>query len=105
MVCEPLASTVTTPEPLFLMSYIFPFIPTAVGRLIVTVPDVTSIVKSSSIAVYVEVIPVRGTVTPPRDIIPFLNINSFAIIFFFFHFPKEMHLLLNYKYVKFLDYV
>jgi hypothetical protein len=76
-----------------------------VGRLIVTVPDVTSIVKSSSIAVYVEVTPVRGTVTPPRDIIPFLNINSFAIIFFFFHFPKETHLLLNYKYVKFLDYV
>jgi len=75
------------------MSYIFPFIPTAVGRLMVTVPDVTSIVKSSSVAVYVEVTPVRGTVTPPKDIIPFLNINSFAMLVFFFQYPKEIFIL------------
>jgi hypothetical protein len=29
-------------------------------------------------------------VTPPKDIIPFLNINSFAMLVFFFQYPKEI---------------
>ena len=64
-------------------------IPTALGRFIVTVPEVTSIVKSSSVTLYVEDTPVKGTVIPPKLKSPFLTINSFAIRFFFFHFPKE----------------
>ena len=43
MVCEPLASTVIIPAPLFLMMYIFPFIPDAEGRFMVKVPEVASI--------------------------------------------------------------
>ena len=43
IVCEPLASTVIIPAPLFLMMYIFPFISDAEGKFIVKVPEVASI--------------------------------------------------------------
>jgi hypothetical protein len=39
MVCEDVVSTVKVPEPLFLMTYILPAIPTAVGNVIVNVPS------------------------------------------------------------------
>ena len=58
------------------------------------VPESTSTVKSSSVNVYPEVTPVRGTVIPPKLKSPFLTTNSFAIRFFFFHFPKEKPMFL-----------
>ena len=42
MVSDPLASTVIVPVPLFLIIYTLPFIPGAVGRFIVKVPEVAS---------------------------------------------------------------
>ena len=56
-------------------------------------PLIASTVKSFSVTVYVPVTPVIGTVTPPKLISPFLNTNSFAILLFFFHFPKEIFIL------------
>ena len=35
-------ATVTVPEPLFFTMYIFPDVPTAVGKVAVNVPDVQS---------------------------------------------------------------
>jgi hypothetical protein len=48
--------------------------------------------------VYVALTPVYGNVTPPNDLTPLRAMNSFAIYFFFFPYPKEnplIYLLLN----------
>ena len=64
-------------------------IPIALGKFIVTVPEVTSMVKSSSVTVYVVDTPVKGTVIPPKLKSPFLNTNSFAIYVFLFSLSKR----------------
>jgi hypothetical protein len=72
-----------------LSKYCFPFIPTAVGKYTINVPEVTSNAKSSSPNVVDDVICLVGNVIPPNDIIPRRATNSFAIIIFFFPYPKE----------------
>jgi len=84
-----LAASFNSPDPEFLSRYSLPLIPTAVGKLTVKEPDVTSIAKSSTPNVVVDVICLVGKVIPPKDIRPLRATNSFAMLIFFFHFPKE----------------
>jgi len=69
-------------------------IPIEFGKVTLNVPPVTSIKLSVSNIEYVLPILVNGKVTPPKLIIPFLTSNSFAMYVFFFHFPKEIFILL-----------
>ena len=68
------------PLPEFFIRKNLPATPTAVGRVIVNVPDVASIKWSNSVStVYVPDTATYVNVIPPSEIRPLRVINSFAI--------------------------
>ena len=74
---------------MFLSKYCLPLIPEADGRFTVNEPEVTSNAKSSTPNVVVDEICLVGKVIPPNEIKPLRATNSFAMLIFFFHCPKE----------------